>query len=361
MIRLTRYKKNPILKPNPKNKWESVAVLNPGVVLKDGKVYMLYRAVGEYDAYISRLGLAVSDDGFKFKRVSNKPLIVPSKRYDKWACEDPRITQIGDTYYITYVGISRRLWHKGKPTQESIKHVTSRTILLSTKDFKKFERHGIMAPKNSDNRDVVLFPEKINGKYVMMHRPQRWSKNWIDIPLSKQFPLEVPFSYEHLPRRPAMWLAYSYNLKHWFDHRIVVRSTHKEDEKTGAGPPPIKTDKGWLLIYHHVDMDETIKGKRKYVYTAKAALLDLKDPSKMIAKIPYHILEPKEDYEIKGDVGNVVFPTGTVIKDGTLFIYYGTADTRIGVATVKLKKLLDELMKHKLVKRKAKRSPPSTT
>ena len=120
----------------------------------------------------------------------------------------------------------------------------------------------------------------------------------------------------------------------------------------GAGAPPIKTDKGWLLIYHHVDTNETIKGKRKYVYTAKAALLDLKDPSKMIAKIPYHILEPKMDYEIKGEVSNVVFPTGTVVKNGTLFIYYGTADTRIGVATVKLEKLLDELMKHKLKKRR---------
>lgn len=340
MIKLIRYKNNPILTANSRNKWESKAVFNPGAVLKDGKVYLLYRAIGEYDAYISRLGLAVSGDGFNFERISRAPLIKPSTNYDKWACEDPRITKIGDIYYITYVAHAQRVKQIGRSTRK----IPPQTALLTTKDFARFRRHGIITPKNSDNRDVIIFPEKIDGKFVMIHRPYRWCKNWFKNPLSKKNKVDTPQPYEDLPRRPAAWISYSYDLKTWFNHKLLIRSTHKADEKIGAGAPPIKTGKGWLLIYHHVHRNK----KNKIVYTTKVILLDLKNPSKIVAKIPYAVLTPQKDYEVKGDVDNVVFPTGALVKDEKLFVYYGAADKRCAVATIQLEKILKELLSYKV-------------
>lgn len=344
MIKLTRYKNNPILVANPRNKWESKAVFNPGAVLKDGKVYLLYRAIGEYDRYISRIGLAISDDGFNFKRVSKKPVIYPKNNYDKWACEDPRITEIDGTFYITYVAHSQRVRKDGKPAHNRIHNLTGpQTALVTTKDFTRFRRHGIITPKNSDNRDVVIFPEKINGRFVIIHRPYRWCKNWFKNPLSKRITVNIPKPYKDLPQRPATWISYSYDLKNLFDHKLLIRSTHKADEKTGVGAPPIKTSKGWLLIYHHVERDR----KNRIIYTAKTVLLDLKNPSKVIAKIPYAVLVPQKKYEIRGDVDNVVFPTGVLVKGGKLFVYYGAADKQCAVATIKLDKIIDESLKYR--------------
>jgi len=343
MIKLIRYKGNPILSPNLPNQWESKAVFNPAAVLKDGQVFLLYRAIGEYDAYISRLGLAVSRDGFNFERKSEAPLVKPATDYDRWACEDPRITKIDDTYYITYVALAQRVKQGGKPTYGITHNLNSQTALLTTKDFIYFKRHGIITPEGSDNRDVVIFPEKIDGQFIIIHRPYRWCKNWFKTPLSRKVRIDLPVAYDKLPRRPGTWLAYSNDLKHWYNHKLIIRSIYENGEKTGAGPPPIKTDQGWLLIYHRVSRDE----KKEIVYTARVILLDLKNPSKIIAKIPYDILEPEEKYELEGDVNKVVFPTGTVVKNGTLFVYYGAADKQCAVATIKLEKTLKELMLYK--------------
>lgn len=344
MIELKRAKENPILLPNEDIDWESKAVFNPGAILKDGKVYLLYRAIGEYDTYISRIGLATSDDGITFERQGTLPVIEPENTYDKWACEDPRITKIDDTFYVTYVALSTRIREGGKPTYEIIHNLNSQTALVTTKDFITFERHGIITPKNSDNRDVVIFPEKINGKFVILHRPHRWCKNWFEDPQSKTIDVGSPLPFEELPQRPATWISYSSDLKNWSDHKLLIRSSHENDEKTGPGAPPIRTDAGWLLIYHHVKKDP----EGKIIYTAKAALLDLEDPFKIIAKIPYPILAPDADYETTGDVNNVVFPTGVFVKDGILSVYYGTADKYCGLATIKLKEIVDELLKHRI-------------
>ncbi len=342
MIELKRVKENPVFSPSEDIEWESGAVFNPGAILENDKIYLLYRAIGEYHTYISRIGLAVSDDGVKFKRVNKVPIIEPQEDYDRWACEDPRVTKVGDTFYITYVALSTRIRKGGKPTYDIIHNLNSQTALVTTKDFIKFERHGIITPPNSDNRDVVIFPEKINGKFVILHRPHRWCKNWFKDPRSKKIDVNIPIPYDELPQRPATWISYSDNLKNWSDHKLLIRSSHKVDEKTGPGAPPIKTDAGWLIIYHHVKKDE----QGRIIYTAKAALLDLKNPFKIIAKIPYPILEPKADYEVNGDVNNVVFPTGVLVKDDELFVYYGTADKYCGLATIKLSEIVDELLKY---------------
>ncbi len=344
MIKLKRVKGNPILSPNKKVTWESEAVFNPGAILIDDKVYLIYRAIGEYNTYISRIGLAVSNDGMVFERINKTPIIKPQEDYDKWACEDPRITKVGDIFYITYVALDQRIRDGGKPTYDTIHNLNSQTALVTTKDFIKFQRHGIITPKNSDNRDVVIFPEKINGKFVILHRPHRWCKNWFKDPRAEKIHASIPVPFEELPQRPAVWMSYSSDFKNWTDHKLLIRSSHENDEKTGPGAPPIKTKEGWLLIYHHVTKDD----EGKIIYTAKAALLDLTDPSKIISKIPYSILEPKEDYEINGDVNNVVFPTGTIVKDGILFVYYGAADKYCGLATIELHEIIDELLKYRI-------------
>jgi len=344
MIKLKRAKENPIFSPNKDIDWESEAVFNPGAILENNKIYLLYRAIGEYDTYVSRIGLAISTDGINFERQSKSPIIEPQEDYDKWACEDPRITKVDDIFYITYVALSVRIREGGKPTYDIIHNLNSQTALVTTKDFVNFERHGIITPENSDNRDVVIFPEKINGKFVILHRPHRWCKDWFNNPKSKEIEVNIPIPFEKLPQRPATWISYSSDLKNWTDHKLLIRSSHENDEKTGPGAPPIKTDEGWLLIYHHVKKDD----EGRIIYTAKAALLDLEDPFKIIAKIPYPILKPEADYEVNGDVNNVVFPTGVFVQDGILSVYYGTADKYCGLATIELQEILDELLKYRM-------------
>jgi predicted GH43/DUF377 family glycosyl hydrolase len=301
-----RYRFNPVLKPVPENWWESKAVFNPAVLYRDGRIHLLYRAIGEYEHYISRIGYAVSDDGYNFERVSSAPVFQPEEEYERWGCEDPRITEIEDELYMTYVALERPARKGGGPPK---------TALAKTKDFHKFKRIGVITPPSADDRDVVLFPEKIQGRYVMLHRPHNWIGN------------------EYGTLKPSIWIAYSQDFKNWEEHKLVMKPKEKwEEVKIGAGPPPIKTNEGWLLIYHGVD--------DKKVYRAGATLLDLKNPSEVISRTNKPILEPHEEYEKHGDVPYVVFPEGVIVIDSRLLVYYGAADKYIGVAEVELDELL---------------------
>lgn len=305
---MQRSRHNPILSPRPDKFWESRAVFNCATILTDGKVHMLYRAIGEYEHYISRLGYAVSEDFVNFTRF-NEPAFGPNVRYELGGCEDPRLMKIDDKIYMTYVVL---------PIPQQEKGIAS-TALASTSDFHHYYRYGIITPDNVDDKDVVLFPEKINGNYVMAHRP-----DWVG---------EV-----YRTERPSIWLAYSENLHNWTDHHVLLRPIEEwEIKKIGVGPPPIKTKDGWLLIYHGVDYNDT--------YRVGAALLDLKDPSHVIVKTRQPLLEPEETYERVGDIPNVVFPTGAILLDNELFVYYGAADKVICLATVELDVLLDYLPK----------------
>lgn len=305
---MQRSKHNPILSPRPEVFWESKAVFNCATILQDAKVHMLYRAIGEHEHYISRLGYAVSEDFVNFTRF-DEPVFDPNARYELGGCEDPRLTKIDDTIYMTYVVL---------PFPQREKGIAS-TALASTSNFHHYERHGIITPENVDDKDVVLFPEKINGNYVMLHRP-----NWIGEMYGTQ--------------SPSIWLAYSENLHDWTGHSVLLRPIEEwEIKKIGIGPPPIKTKDGWLLIYHGVDYNHT--------YRVGAVLLDLDDPSHVIAKTRQPLMEPKEEYEKFGDTPNVVFPTGTILLDSKLFVYYGAADRVICLATVELDVLLDYLRK----------------
>lgn len=299
-----RYVKNPVLEPTT-NWWETKAVFNCAVAEKDGIVHMLYRAVG--DDNISRFGYASSRDGFNFERL---PLPIyegpPGDEFERLGCEDPRITLIDDTYYIPYVAASIYPAALNRPpTFKFGPPWRCRISLLSTKDFKNYTRHGVILP-DFDDKDAVLFPEKIGGRYVMYHRVL-----------------------------PDIWISYSDDLIHWYDHKSIMtpKAGSWDSERIGAGAAPIKTEDGWLNIYHGVDKGRT--------YRLGIFLSDLEDPSKIIARSAVPVLTPVESFECEGSVCNVVFTCGVVERNGQYLIYYGGADSSIGVAMLDINKIKD--------------------
>lgn len=298
MVYLTRYSKNPIITPNTDHAWESGGVFNCAATLFNDKILLLYRAIGDYETYISTFGLALSDDGYKFEQYEN-PIMEPEADFERFGIEDPRITFLDNKYYIAYTAVKSPI-----PIGDVEFHIG----IASTIDFRTFTRHGTVINEYRD-KDGVLFPEKINGRYVMIHRAPE----------------------------PDMWIAYSKDLKNWTDHTKFFAPIENtwQDFKVGAGAPPIKTDQGWLEFYHGVD--------KKLHYSLGVMLLDLEEPSKIISRLDDPILAPEEDYEIHGDVPNVCFTCGVVEKENKYFVYYGGADKVIGVATIDKTKILQAL------------------
>jgi len=254
---------------------------------------------------ISHLRLAKSRDGINIDSIDEIPTISPEEPYEEFGIEDARITPIGDRFYITYVAVSRH---------------GIVTALASTKDFLYFEKHGIIFP--TENKDVVIFPEKIGNNYVAFHRP-----------LSAN-----PFG------PPEIWMAYSPDLIHWGHHYSIIGSDSDwEFMKVGAGTPPVKTPEGWLEIYHYsCRADET---DNVGVYYTGAALFDLDNPQRLIGKSEHPILIPETDYERQGFLSNIVFPTGVIVKGDELFIYYGAADTYTAITKLSLQDILDDITK----------------
>ncbi len=298
MIQLKRYEKNPIIKPNPNHNWEKGGVFNCAATIFDNEILLLYRAIGDYATYISTLGLARSKDGFNFETF-DEPVMTPEEDFERYGVEDPRITFLEGKYYIAYTAVRTPV-----PKEDVDFHIG----IASTTDFKTFERHGTIINEYRD-KDGVLFPEKINNRYVLIHRAPE----------------------------PHMWIAYSKDMKEWADHEKFFSPIENswQDFKVGAGAPPIKTDQGWLEFYHGVDKD--------LHYSLGVMMLDLENPSKIVGILDDPILTPEEEYERVGDVPNVTFTCGVVEKDGQYFVYYGAADKYIGVATVDKAGLLNSL------------------
>lgn len=254
--------------------------------------------------FISYLKVVRSSDG-KTPDSLDGPVILPDNIYEEYGVEDPRITQIGQTYYITYVAVSR--------------HGVS-TCLMSTTDFEHFKRHGVIFPP--ENKDVLLFPERIAGDYVAMHRP---------VP-------SIRF------RPPEMWLARSPDLIHWGAHEQMLGAENTfENSRVGGGTPPIRTERGWLTIYHGSQRREGDPGPG--IYTAGALLLDLQTPRRVLAQSTEPMMAPEEDFEIHGFVRDVVFPTAVIDRDDEFFVYYGAADENTAVVGYDKGELLNTLEK----------------
>ncbi|MEZ7514106.1 glycosidase [Flavobacterium frigidarium] len=334
-MKLIKYAQNPVLSPNPDNYWENLVVCNPGVWYEDGIFYMLYRAAGDDVEHYIRIGLATSSNGVDFIRQSNEPVFGPSiDGPDMGGVEDPRIVKFGEEYYVTYAYRPHppgRYWTFGhdviqlpETSSESpavLKRNIANSGLAVTKDFKTFKRLGRITTSNLDDRDVILFPEKVNGKFAMLHRPKEW--------IGEAYGCEYP----------SIWIRYSDDLMVWEEESTLLMTgkTGTWEEKIGGSTPPLRTDDGWLLIYHGVE-----NGGNGY-YRVGVALLDLEDPTKVIARLENWIMEPEHDYEIEGFYKGCVFPTGNMIVDNVLYVYYGAADKYVGLATCDINELLKTL------------------
>jgi len=350
-------KKKPLLKPGdfkPSFKdWKINGVLNPGGVRgKDGRICLYVRVaetpVGKKkDFYkcpiiVSKKGYHASTDeinkrkiefkdrnvlhlkggdcrltdishlkavyldreGFNVDRIDDAPAFTGIPGESDYGVEDARIVKIGRKYYMTYVAVSK--WNG-----------VSSALAVSS-DLKKWKREGIIFQEQ--NKDVVLFPEKIKGRYVALNRP------------------ESAFGFS----KPSIWISYSKDLIYWGREQALLRTRDNswEDTRNGAGPPPLKTKKGWLVIYHGVHS----VGK-KLTYSAGAALLDLKNPENILARTPKRkaLFSPTEKYERGGFVKNVVFPTAMVESGRDLLIYSGGGDSVISVRKISLREIFRSL------------------
>ncbi|MBU3092605.1 glycoside hydrolase family 130 protein [Clostridium sp. CM028] len=243
-----------------------------------------------YLTSLSHIRIARSKDGENFI-IEDEAFIKLTASEEEWGMEDPRITKIEDTYYVNYTSVTRN---------------GAATSLVSTKDFKTYERHGIIfAP---ENKDVTIFPEKINGKYITFNRPVPCAIGGAD-----------------------MWIAESPDLVHWGKQKHFYGGSNEgawENGRVGGGAVPFLTEKGWIKIYHAADKNDR--------YCLGAFLLDKNDPSKILAKTSRAILEPKATYEKEGFFGNVVFTCGCLFEDGIVKIYYGAADDKVCRADIKI-------------------------
>jgi predicted GH43/DUF377 family glycosyl hydrolase len=257
---------------------------------------LIQTPAGTYLTSISHLRLARSKDGIRFE-IDDAPAIGPATDYETFGLEDPRISPIDGIYYIDYVAVSPL-------------GVTS--CLISTRDFDSFRRHGVIFCP--ENKDVVLFPENIAGKFYALHRPVSPLFNKQDI-----------------------WLSESPDLITWGNHRHLFgpQAGRWDEAKVGAGAVPVRTERGWLEAYHGVD--------RSNRYCLGAVLLDSSEPWKVLARSREPIFEPETDYECNGFFGNVVFSCGLLCEDGALKVYYGAADTSVCYAELPLDETLASL------------------
>jgi predicted GH43/DUF377 family glycosyl hydrolase len=299
----------PLIVPRPNIEWEAKALFNPASIYIGGKIHILYRAMSNDNTSV--VGYAQSSDGVTISYRSDKPIYVPRETFEdkrvpggNSGCEDPRVTKIGDTIYMCYTA-----YNGVTPPSVAITAIGVKDFLAKKWNWSKpvlVTRDGV------DDKDGCLHPELVKGKYFLFHRVNNYicgdfgETPWFrERNNFKNIPILLP--------RPGMW----------------------DSQKVGISVPPIKTDKGWILLYHGVS------GRSRY--RVGAALLNLKDPTVVLARSTDAIFEPAEAYEVSGQVNYVVFPCGAVVKEGTIYMYYGGADSVVDVASISLEKLLNSL------------------
>ena len=332
-----------ILNPTEQG-FENDGVFNPACIREDEHVHMFYRAVrhGNY----SSIGYARLNGPLDVAQRRKKPVLVPEKRYESQGIEDPRIVKIEDRYYLTYsvydrVNVSAafatstdlKKWQKHRVitprfTYRDYKHFIECCTGLSEKylfHYRILKEHGLGRELSRKlyvwDKNIMFFPRKINGKFALLHRI---------------YPgIQIVYFNDRRELTSEFWEDYLINLERYI---IMDPELPHESSHIGAGAPPIETPDGWLLIYH--SGETTPRGHK---YHACAALLDLDTPTEVIARLKVPLLSPKLRWEKHGVVSNIIFPSGTALFGDDLFIYYGAADERVAVASVKLSSLLAQL------------------
>lgn len=321
--KLNKHEKNPIIKPEEQNEWESEAVFNPAVLYENNEVHIVYRAMGKSSTSV--LGYAKSKDGINISWRSSKPIYSPREEFEcpygknptlfsnlyisgggYGGCEDPRLVRIGDTIYLTYVAYDGM-----NPPRVALSSISLDNFLNQRW---LWEKPVLISPPGVVDKNCCLLPEKINGKFVIFHRI---------------YPNILIDFVDDLNFDGTKWLK--------GEHLIEPRKDMWDSRKIGIGAPPIKTEDGWLLIYQAVGEQDPAK------YKIGAMLLDLKNPTKVLYRSFDPILEPEEKYENEGFKFGVVYPCGAVIIKDRLFVYYGGADKFVCAASTNLQNFLNNL------------------
>jgi predicted GH43/DUF377 family glycosyl hydrolase len=340
---MIQVKKEGILLEKTTLEFEDEGVLNPAVIKEGNFIHVFYRAVstGNY----SSIGYCKLEGPATVIERSDVPVLVPQFDYESHGVEDPRIVKIDDLYYLSYTAYDG---------------VNALGALAVSKDLRQWDKHGIVVPQLTydEFNYIAEFKNKLNDKYlrynehdhILVNRGKKvllWDKNLIFFPrrinhklyfLHRIKPdIQIVVGVNNLEElTPEFWQNY---FLHFNENIVLAPKYAHEVSYIGGGCPPIETADGWLIIYHGVQ--DSLKG---YVYSACAALLDLENPQIEIARLPYPLFEPEMVWELKGEVNNVCFPTGTALFDDTLYIYYGAADERIAYASVSISALLKELL-----------------
>ncbi|SDR76681.1 Predicted glycosyl hydrolase, GH43/DUF377 family [Polaribacter sp. KT25b] len=333
MLEIKRHPQNPIVIPG-EQEIRKVVTFNPGAIYDNNKFYLYDRAAITLSPFRTTIGILESDNGVDFKPLQDEPVFTSEKLgFPEGSVQDPRVVKIDGKYYMNYAfqpyGFNCYPTGEGVPFydvsnypkwKEEVYPMITRSGIAVSDDGINFEQLCYTSPKEIDDRDHILFPEKIKDKFALLRRPIEFVGD------------------EYGTDRPGIWICFSDDLFEWSKPVLIARSEEQwEGKKIGAAANPIKTSKGWLVMYHGVD-----KGS---VYKVGALLLDLEDPTKVIARTKNYIMEPEEYYEKVGlIIPNVVFPTSLVEKDGLLYIYYGACDTSICLATVKTEELVNHIL-----------------
>lgn len=323
--------------------FEKGGVLNPACIQVGDEEWMFYRAVDS--SGISTIGYCRFKDKTVVQRFDS-PLMVPEHSYEKSGLEDPRITCLNGTYYLFYTaydGVNAQIAYA---TSRELPHFKKQGLLMAgikyeqagklfeqselTIRYKAFEER-YQESRGKDvllwEKDAFLFPEKIDGRYVLCHR------------VLPGIQLVSFNSFDELTR--AFWEGYLKNL----DKSILIDNSYWYDDwNVGGGCPPVKTKAGWVLVYHSVEND-----KYHRIYRASVALLDLHNPLKVIGRLPDPLFSPLYSYERAGVVSDVVFPTASLVKNGRLYIYHGAGDSVIALKSVDLEMLLTDLINNPVV------------
>ena len=320
MALISRYPGNPILSPDKHSPWESEAAFNGCPMVDGDKTYLFYRAMsGPQNIQgktleLSTIGVATSSDRVTF---TNKKLFIkPEHTWEQFGCEDPRVTKIDNTYYIFYTALSQ--W---PPAPAGI-----RCAVAETHDIKTIQKKYLVTPFNA--KAMTLFPQRINGKFAVLLTVNP------DIP-----PSTIAICYlDELSQLSdiSFWNSWHNTFKTYA--LDLLRTTHDHVE---IGAPPIKTPHGWLLIYSYIKSYLT---SHKF-FGIEAALLDLDNPQRVLGRTDKPLLYPEYDYELIGKIPNVIFPSGALIHNDNLGIYYGATDTTVALATCNVHELLSELKK----------------
>lgn len=344
----TREPSNPIVTPGTPS-WRRAVSFNPAVFHDGQQYWMLDRCAGGLRPFICHLGLLRSDDGVNWKVASDEPVFTPAMCGSPiGSVQDPRVTRLEGRWWLTFA--YRPYAWSSHPTGVGVpeSHETdfpnlppapaadekgsanvaagrsdnlTRSGLAVSDDGQTWSFHSWITPPDIDDRNVILFPEKIAGRFAVLRRP-----------------LEAASS--------SIWISYSEDLKDWTEPELLARAAYPwENNRIGGSCPPIRTDAGWLLFYHGVETtDASVKA---VTYRMGAMLLDLQDPRKILARCPMPLFEPDAYYERVGlYIPNVVFSTSCLLEGDTLLLYYGACDTCIGLARASLQAVLDRLQAH---------------